>query len=106
MSEIQQQKFQTDQENFWAGEFGTNYIDRNIGEELLASNLGFFSQALKSTQQIKSCLELGANVGMNLQALRLLFPGMRQYGIEINPDAAEKLADIIGIQNVFRGSIL
>jgi pseudaminic acid biosynthesis-associated methylase len=106
MSEIQQQKFQTEQENFWAGEFGTNYISRNVGEELLGSNLGFFSHVLKSAQKIESCLELGANVGMNLKALRLLFPGMRQFGIEINPDAAEKLADIIGIQNVFGGSIL
>ena len=35
--------FSTDQEAFWAGEFGTEYIDRNIGDELLASNLNFFS---------------------------------------------------------------
>ena len=36
--------YETDQENFWAGEFGNDYIDRNIGSDLLASNLNFFSQ--------------------------------------------------------------
>ena len=62
--------YETDQENFWAGEFGNDYIDRNIGSDLLASNLNFFSIALKQSKNINSCLELGANVGMNLKALK------------------------------------
>lgn len=33
--------FQTAQENFWAGEFGNDYIQRNQSEQLLASNLNF-----------------------------------------------------------------
>lgn len=106
MNEIQSQKFKTEQENFWAGEFGSNYIERNIGHDSLASNLSFFSHALKSAKKIESCLELGANVGMNLQALKLLFPELHQYGVEINPRAANKLAEFIGNENVFRGSIL
>ena len=35
--------YKTEQEEFWAGEFGTDYIQRNTGPELLASNLGFFA---------------------------------------------------------------
>jgi hypothetical protein len=31
--------FKTEQEAFWAGEFGTEYIKRNQGDALLASNL-------------------------------------------------------------------
>ena len=38
--------YKTEQEEFWAGEFGTDYIQRNTGPELLASNLGFFGKAL------------------------------------------------------------
>jgi spore coat polysaccharide biosynthesis protein SpsF len=34
--------FKTEQEIFWAGEFGTEYIQRNQGSALLASNLHFF----------------------------------------------------------------
>ena len=32
----------SDQEEFWAGEFGTDYIVRNKGNKILASNLIFF----------------------------------------------------------------
>jgi len=34
--------YKTPQEEFWAGNFGDKYIERNIGEEYLASNLSFF----------------------------------------------------------------
>jgi len=96
----------TPQEEFLAGVFGTEYIGRNDSQELLASNLKFFSGALKQVSQLSSCLELGANIGMNLKALKLLFPKINLKGVEINQDAARKLADLIGTQNVFEGSIL
>lgn len=99
------EKFKTKQEDFWFGDFGTNYIDRNNHEKLLASNLNFFSKALASSSNITSCLEFGANVGMNLRALKLLFPSMRQYGIEINPAASEILSNLIGANHVFSGSL-
>ena len=38
--------FKTEQEAFWAGDFGTEYIQRNQGDALLASNLDFFCQGL------------------------------------------------------------
>ena len=41
-----QSEFRTEQENFWAGDFGTKYIQRNQGDQLLASNLNFFSHFL------------------------------------------------------------
>lgn len=97
--------FKTEQEAFWAGKFGTDYIGRNESAELLASNLNFFSGALSNAGRIDSCVEFGANIGMNLRALKLLFPQMTQKGIEINPDAAAVLASLIGEQQVFRGSI-
>jgi pseudaminic acid biosynthesis-associated methylase len=97
--------FRTEQEAFWAGRFGTDYIGRNESESLLASNLHFFSQALRRAGKIDSCIEFGANVGMNLRALKLLFPQMSQRGIEINPDAARQLEACIGADNVFTGSI-
>jgi pseudaminic acid biosynthesis-associated methylase len=97
--------FKTDQENFWAGDFGTDYIGRNESSALLAANLNLFARALARTEKIESCLEFGANVGMNLRALKLLFPEMRQSGIEINADAAKTLADFLGEPNVFCGSV-
>ena len=63
--------FQTEQEEFWAGDFGTEYIKRNQGEALLASNLNFFSKSLSQVRDFNSCIEFGANIGMNLKALKL-----------------------------------
>lgn len=98
-------KYSTPQEEFWAGSFGTDYIERNKGNRLLASNLNFFSNALRRAGRITSCLELGANIGMNLRALKLLYPEISLRGVEINPDAAKQLADVIGKSNVFEGSL-
>jgi len=67
-------QYKTEQEAFWAGEFGTEYIQRNQGDQLLASNLAFFAKALSRAQGVDSCIEFGANIGMNLRALRLLHP--------------------------------
>ncbi len=97
--------FKTEQENFWAGNFGIEYIGRNDSAELLASNLDFFSKALRQASKISSCLELGANIGMNLRAFKLLYPKMNFKGVEINKVAAKKLSKLIGDKNVFQGSI-
>lgn len=99
-------KFKTEQEKFWAGKFGTEYISRNRSEEYLASNIGFFSKTLAKTNNLKSCIEFGANIGMNLKAIKCLFPDISLKGIEINPDAADTLSEFLGERNVYRGSIL
>ena len=98
--------FRTEQEAFWAGEFGTDYINRNMRDDLLASNLAFFAKALGAARSVKTCVEFGANIGMNLKALQLLYPSMHLQGIEINSDAATQLAKSIGEENVIKGSIL
>ncbi|MES2567359.1 MAG: pseudaminic acid biosynthesis-associated methylase [Bacteroidota bacterium] len=97
--------YKTEQEKFWAEEFGNEYIERNQGDKLLASNLNFFVKALKQAGNIQSCREFGANIGMNLKALKLLFPGIQTKGIEINGEAAKELKKLIGDDNVFNGSI-
>jgi pseudaminic acid biosynthesis-associated methylase len=98
--------FTTEQENFWAGSFGTEYIQRNTGAALLASNLAFFSIALRSARGISDCIEFGANIGMNLRALKLLYPTQNQYAIEINADAAAELAKFLPSGHVTQGSVL
>lgn len=98
--------YSTEQEKFWAGEFGTDYISRNQGDALLASNLDFFAKALRGVREVKTCIEFGANIGMNLKALKLLHPRFEQFGIEINAEAAEQLANVIPSENVHHASIL
>lgn len=98
--------YKTEQEAFWAGAFGTDYIARNQGDALLASNLNFFSKALHAARGVNSCLEFGANIGMNLKALKLLRPGLDAHGIEINADAARQLGETIPPAQVYNTSIL
>lgn len=97
--------FKTEQESFWAGEFGDQYIDRNKSDEYLASNLNFFSKAFNQLGRPESIIEFGANIGMNLRAIKLLFPNVKLGGVEINKLAAEHLGKFIGSDNVFNGSI-
>jgi spore coat polysaccharide biosynthesis protein SpsF len=97
--------FKTEQEVFWAGEFGNDYIGRNKSEEYLASNLNFFSKAFNQLGRPESLIEFGANVGMNLRAIKLLFPNIDLFGLEINKNAANELENVIGSDNVFNGSI-
>lgn len=97
--------FKTEQEKFWAGEFGNEYIGRNKSNEYLASNLNFFSKAFNHIGKPKSLIEFGANIGMNLRAIKLLFPTISLSGIEINKNASEDLANFIGTENVFNESI-
>ena len=97
---------ETEQEVFWAGKFGTHYIQRNQGEALLGSNLNFFAKALRSARNLKTCIEFGANIGMNLKALKLMNPTQEQYGIEINGDAARELSKSIPPDHVYHSSIL
>ena len=98
--------FETEQETFWAGDFGREYIGRNTSAALAASNLAFFARALRVAGPIGSCLELGANVGMNCRALSALLPELHYEGVEINPEAAARLAELVGPARAHEGSLL
>jgi len=94
----------TEQADFWRGKFGDEYISRNESDLLLASNLVLFSRIFESCAETpESFLELGANVGMNIRALKLLFPQSKFTGIEINSEAASRLGNIA--DEVIHGSI-
>jgi pseudaminic acid biosynthesis-associated methylase len=98
----------TEQEAFWAGEFGDAYIGRNeTSPEVHAAQLAFFSRALaKAHPSPGSLIELGANIGINLRALRTLYPQAHQACVEINAQAVERLrTDGVGDQ-VIHDSIL
>jgi pseudaminic acid biosynthesis-associated methylase len=98
--------FKTEQEKFWVGDFGTQYITRNEGVNAIASNLNFFSKSLHQATEIKSCIEFGANIGLNLSALGLLFPGIDAHAVEINAEACEYLKKVIPLPNIYNKSIL
>lgn len=84
-----------DQRSFWASDFGNDYINRNKSEELMASNLALFSRIMCKIQETpQNFLEFGANIGMNIKALKLLYPKSSFSGVEINAEACDELKKI------------
>lgn len=79
------------QEEFWAGEFGNQYVERNNSPALVASNTALFAKILQHTGRVNSVCELGANIGLNLVALHRLLPDAALTGVEINQKAVEQL---------------
>lgn len=99
--------YRTQQEQFWAGEFGDSYAARNDGEALVAGNLALFSKILSQMDaQPASLIEFGANIGLNLRALHALLPTCDLHAIEINETAADRLRGFLPSDRVYHESIL
>ncbi|MBO8230546.1 pseudaminic acid biosynthesis-associated methylase [Prochlorococcus marinus str. MU1404] len=99
-------KFETEQENFWAGEFGNDYIERNKNSELVEYNLNLFSKALGKKNNFANCIEFGSNIGNNIKALKKLYPDLEFHAVEINEEAIEILKEEIPNENIIKNSIL
>ncbi len=100
------QAYKTEQEQFWAGQFGDEYSIRNEGSNWIASNLALFSKIFSRTQKISSVIEFGANIGLNLQAIRQLLPHAEIDALEINNHAANVLKELRIANSVYQESIL
>lgn len=97
--------FKTAQEGFWAGEFGNEYSERNIGSGWVAANTALFSKILGRTRGVKSVVEFGANIGLNLRAIDNLIAQPEFAAVEINHSAADELRQW-GKAEVIESSIL
>jgi pseudaminic acid biosynthesis-associated methylase len=99
-------QYKTEQEAFWAGDFGNDYIDRNQGAEIVAANLALFAKVLARTRNVGSILEFGSNRGLNLMALRQLLPQAGLSAIEINRKAVDELEKLGYLEQIYHKSIL
>lgn len=94
----------SEQEQFWQGDFGDEYVTRNQGEDLISANIALFSNVLQHCQSMYSVLEFGTNRGLNLRALNTLLPKAKLLGVELNAQACE-LANALGIAQIWNGSL-
>lgn len=83
--------YKTQQEDFWAGDFGNHYIIRNKSYEHLASSISMYSKIVSKTKNIKSVIEFGSNIGINLEAIKMIIPRVELSAIEINENAIKIL---------------
>lgn len=101
-----QADYKTEQEAFWAGEFGNDYIGRNRIEDLIAGKRYIFSHILARTRGVESVVELGANIGVNLLAIHSILPQAELHAVEINEKAAQTLRGHGVLKSVINGSLL
>ena len=98
--------YKTEQEIFWASkEWGKNYIKRNSYKKI-KNNINFFSNIISKTSKIKSLIEFGSNIGLNLIALKNILPNAEFSAIDINRDACQELEKLGFIKTIYNKSIL
>lgn len=98
----------TPQIEFWRGEFGDAYTDRNAATHAqLASRITMWSDILKPLigKMPASILEVGCNLGINLRALRALSDA-QFFAVEPNDKARDVLVrDGVAAAERLRGGV-
>jgi pseudaminic acid biosynthesis-associated methylase len=87
--------------------WGKDYMRRNDSQEIFSSNLSLFATIFKSIpNRLASVMEVGPNIGLNIDAIHFLSPETSIDCIEINDEACEYLRSKKYIKNVINKSIL
>jgi len=99
-------KLNSDQEGFWAQEYSKDYIEKNNNFDDLQGSEGW-SKILKCTNyEISNFLELGCNVGRNIQQLQSVLPSAKPSMVEISEEAFKYASSQYTFENAFHGPIL
>ena len=80
----------TEQEQWWAGDFGSSYVDRNKID--WRSRLDFWNDIVTAIKP-KSVLEVGCNRGHNLKCLRDIDSTIALWGCDVNQKAIDEASD-------------
>jgi spore coat polysaccharide biosynthesis protein SpsF len=80
---------ETEQEKFWKSTFGNQYTGRTIKAKFYTTRIKMWSDILPQTLGINSVFEIGTNIGLQLDIIKLLNPNRKieTAGIEINKKA-------------------
>ena len=99
-------KYKTEQETFWASQrWGKSYVKRNPLLKV-KNNLNLFSEIISKTNDVKSIVEFGSNIGLNLIALNKILPNAEFSAIEINKEACQKLKKLKFVKKIYNKSII
>lgn len=74
-------------ERLWGGEFGDAYVERNSGPDAR----GPFWRELLGRYPVERVLEVGCNIGGNLQWIVQKVPARQVYGIDVNEKALSQV---------------
>lgn len=80
------------QEDLWINKFGNDYIKDNSNSKYIAWKASIFRNIFLSCKiSVKSLLEYGANIGLNIPAIKSYYPFIKYYAVEINKLAFNQL---------------
>ncbi len=101
-------KSSTPQIDLWRGDFGDVYTGRNRDSaEILCARVALWAEIMSHTKIARpaSILEVGANIGVNLRALRTLSTA-RFYALEPNDKARDVLVQskVVAAEDVRAGT--
>ena len=99
-------KFLTEQETFWAKEFGNKYINRNKLSDILPKKINLFSEILKNCSPVKKIIEFGPNTGANLIAINTILPLVKLSAVEINSQAVTHIKKLKLCEKIWNKSML
>ena len=88
-------------EELWAGDFGNAYVERN---RTTAHGRSRFWRERVGTIEVASVLEVGCNLGGNLQPLAELLPAARLAGIDVNETALRAARKAVPDADLRQGS--
>ena len=97
--------YKTRQEKFWQGDFGDNYFYRNKNKFLIKNNFFLIEKIFSKPFQIKSLIEFGCNIGLNIIALKKIFNLNFITAVEINKKACSQIKNVKKL-NVINDSII
>ena len=98
-------KRSTKQLRYWEGEFGNAYLQRNSDPKLFAKRKPFFKKLLDSHPDILSVLEVGSNIGGNLNVLHSINLQLNLTAIEPNAKAAAVVKRTLPEVTIYHQSI-
>ena len=99
-------KYITEQEKFWAKEFGDQYTIRNNFTDILPKKINLFSEIFQNCSSVKNIIEFGPNMGLNLMAISTLLPLVRLSAVEINSQAAAQIKKLNFCEKIWNKSML
>ncbi|HCM37629.1 TPA: hypothetical protein DIS61_03205 [Patescibacteria group bacterium] len=95
----------TKQLAYWQGTFGNEYIKRNSDLSRFRKRAAFFKSVFRDFPDIKSILEVGCNIGGNLDVLHKINPDFKLMGLEPNKIAVATARKLVPSARIFEKSI-
>ncbi len=95
----------TKQLSYWQGKFGDDYISRNSDWDFFAKRKPFFKKLMKKYSDIQTALEVGCNVGRNLEIIKSVKSDIKLFGLEPNKKAAKIARNNLAGETILEKSI-